>query len=405
LYFPLDNSKAPFDNRSFKVLFGNSRLHAQIKYSGMSTFTITSIETLRRIILMLYCFVMVSLITVTTKAQNVGIGTVTPLAKLHVSGGNVLVDQSLQVNGNGLFLQKFTVGVVIGESDHKLRVMGGKTWTSTLTAGGEGFPGKMFSVYGNAQISQNLNTGSLNVIQDGVVNGNFRVDGRIGINGPTNASYGLIVNNADSYLQGDAIVEGNARVNGRIGINGPTNSNYGLMVNNANTYLQGSLTVSQDAIVNGNARVDGRIGINGATNGNYGLIVNNANSYMQGNATISGNLTVGGSMSIDGKGMVSSNGTSPLRIGFNSVYLDHDITGNMDGSHEFSLPEFGASVGDVRVEIAQFMPGSGSDTQDFTWWVSDIDPVANTARIRFRNVTSFGKRLKGTFYLTVIIRD
>lgn len=371
----------------------------------MSTFTITTLKTIRRKILMLPCFIMVLLVTVNTNAQNIGIGTNTPLAKLHVAGGNLLIDQNLQVNGNGLFLQKFTVGAVLGESDHKLRVMGGKTWTSTLTAGGEGFPGKMFSVYGDAKISDNLNTGSLNVTQDGVVNGNFRVDGRIGINGATNASYGLIVNNADSYLQGDAIVDGNARVNGRIGINGATNAAYGLIVNNANTYLQGSLTVSQDAIVNGNTRIDGRIGINGATNASYGLMVNNANSYMQGNATISGNLTVGGTVSIDGKGMVTSNGTSPLRIHFTSIYFDHEITGNHTGSHEFSLPEFGGSVSDVRVEIAQFMPSSGSNTEDFTWWVSDIDPSDNTARIRFRNITNFGQRLRGTFYLTVIIRD
>jgi hypothetical protein len=284
-------------------------------------------------------------------------------------------------------------------------VSGGKTWTSTLTAGGEGFAGKMFSVYGPAQISQNLSTGSLNVTQDGVVNGNFRVDGRIGINGATNASYGLMVNNANSYFQGDAIVDGNARVNGRIGINGATNSNYGLIVNNANTYLQGNLTVTTDAVVNGNARVDGRIGINGATNSNYGLMVNNANSYMQGNATVSGNLTVGGSVSVGGKGLVTSNGSSPLRISFNSTFVDRELGGNNDGSHTFSLPEFGAAIEDVRVEIAQFMPASGSDTQDFIWWVSDVDPVANTARIRFRNITSFGKTLKGTFYLTVIIRD
>ena len=126
---------------------------------------------------------------------------------------------------------------------------------------------------------------------------------------------------------------------------------------------------------------------------------------MQGNATISGNLTVGGGVSIDGKGMVTSNGTSPLRIHFTSVYMDHEVNGSAPGSHEFSLPEFGASAGDVRVEIAQFMPGSGSDTEDFTWWVGDIDPVDNTARIRFRNIATWGKRLKGTFYLTVIIRD
>jgi hypothetical protein len=371
----------------------------------MLTLSITNLKTLQRKILKLSCFIMGLLVTIDTNAQNIGIGTSTPLAKLHVSNGNVLIDQNLQVYGSGLFLQKFTVGFLAGESDHKLRVTGGKTWTSTLTAGGEGFPGKMFSVYGDAKISDNLNTGSLDVMQDGLVGGNFRINGRIGVNGATHASYGLIVNNADSYLQGDATIDGNARVNGRIGINGATNSNYGLYVNNANSYLQGSLTVTQDAIVNGNTRIDGRIGINGYTNANYGLIVNNANSYMQGNATVSGNLTVGGNVSINGNGMVTSNGVSPLRIHFTSVYLDHEITGNMMGSHEFTLPEFGASVSDVRIEIAQFMPSSGSNTEDFTWWVSDVDPADNTARIRFRNVDSWGRRLRGTFYLTVIIRD
>jgi predicted acyltransferase (DUF342 family) len=371
----------------------------------MSTITMTTFKTILQKTLRLLGMGTAVIISATTNAQNVGIGVASPLAKLHVGGGNVLVDQNLQVNGTGLFLQKLTVGFLPVESDHKLRIAGGKTWTSTLTAGGEGFIGKMFSVYGDAQISQNLNTGSLNVSQDGIVNGNFRVDGRIGINGPTHASYGLIVNNANSYLQGDAIVDGNARVNGRVGINGPTNANYGLMVNNANTYLQGNLTVSADAIVNGNTRVDGRIGINGATNAAYGLIVNNAHSYMQGNATVTGNLTVGGSLSVNGKGMVTSNGVSPLRISFNSTSLNRDIGGNGEGSHTFSVPEFGTSVGDIRIEIAQFMPTSGSDTQDFIWWVSDVNPEANTARIRFRNVTNFGKTLKGTFYLTVIIRD
>ncbi len=126
---------------------------------------------------------------------------------------------------------------------------------------------------------------------------------------------------------------------------------------------------------------------------------------MQRNATITGHLTGAGNVSVDGKGLVTSNGPSPLRISFNSVYIDRDLGGNNDGSHTFSIPEFGPSVADVRVEIAQFMPASGSDTEDFIWWVSDINPADNTARIRLRNITNFGKTLKGTFYLTVILRD
>lgn len=338
-------------------------------------------------------------------AQNIGFGVANPLAKLHVGSGSIRIDENLLVYGEGTILNKLTIGNLVGDSNYKLRVVTGKTWTSTLTAGGEGFAGKMLSVYGDAQLSQNMQTGSLNVLQDGNVNGNFRIDGRMGINGPTNASYGLMVNNANSYLQGDAIVEGNARIDGRIGINGATNANYGLIVNNANSYLQGNLTVNNDAVVNGNARVDGRIGINGATNANYGLMVNNANTYLQGNATISGDLTVLGSTTINGNGSVRSNGSSSLKIGFSSVYINKNVGGNDDTYQTFNLPEFGASVDNVRVDIAQFMPSGGSDTADFIWWVSDVDPAANTARIRMRNITVGGKSLIGTFYITLIYKD
>jgi len=254
-------------------------------------------------------------------------------------------------------------------------------------------------------VSNNLQAYSLDVVQDAAVNGNFRVDGRIGINGATNASYGLVVNNADSYLQGDAIVDGNASINGRIGLNGATNASYGLIVNNANSYLQGNLTVSNDAVVNGNARVDGRIGINGATNGSYGLMVNNANTYLQGNATISGNLTVLGGTTINGNGSVRSNGSSSLKIGFSSVYVNKSVGGNDDQYKTFNLPEFGASIDNIRVDIAQFMPSGGSETADFIWWISDVDPVANTARIRMRNLTISSKTLTGTFYLTLVYKD
>jgi len=51
-------------------------------------------------------------------------------------------------------------------------------------------------------------SGTLNLAGDGIVNNNFRVDGRVGINGPTNASYGLIVNNSNSRFGGNVEVTG-----------------------------------------------------------------------------------------------------------------------------------------------------------------------------------------------------
>lgn len=333
-------------------------------------------------------------------SQNVGIGTDNPLYPLHVVG-TIRTDADLRVAGMGWVVDKFTIGSVLPNDEYKLRVIGGKTWTSTLTAGGSGFDGKMLSVYGSAQIANDLAANTLNLSGDGIVGGNFRIDGRIGINGPTNAAYGLIVNNANTYLQGDAIVEGNTRMNGRIGVNGPTNGNYGLIVNNANTYLQG------DAIVEGNTRLNGRIGINGATNGNYGLIVNNANTYLQGDLTVSGNVNFLGTATINGKGNVHSDGPSSLSVGFSSYYTNQVYDGKEEKALTVNVADFYTGTQNVRVMIAQFEPGSGyeADVRHFTWYVYDCNPATNTCKIRIINQSSLIKVLKGTFYLMAVAKD
>jgi hypothetical protein len=341
-------------------------------------------------------------------SQKVGVNKVNPQERLHV-GGSLRVEDNLIAYQNGTVYDSLVVGTVAGAAQARVRVAGGKTQTETLTAGGEGFPNKMFSVYGNAQFLYNLNTGSMNVTGDGVVNGNYRVNGRIGINGLTNANYGLIVNNANSYFQGDAIIGGNNRVNGRIGINGATNASYGLIVNNANSYLQGSVHVVNDAVITGNSRIDGRIGINGSTNVNYGLMVNNAHSYFQGNLTVTGDLDVLGNSNITGEGNVTSNGSSSIRIGYIQYHINKILGGNDDGYETFDLPEFGTNIDDIRVSVYQYVDGYNdpwiSTPQEFRWWISDINPDNNTARIRVRNLAPGERRLIGELYILIMIRD
>jgi len=342
------------------------------------------------------------------QAQNTGIGTLTPLERLHIAG-DMILDGDIKAFQSGVVQDRLIVGQPAGEFIAKLRVFGGKTWTGTLTAGGEGFAGKMLSVYGQAQVSGKAGMHSLNVLNDGSVDGNAAVQGRIGIGGATNASYGLMVNNANSFFQGDMMAGGNGRINGRIGIGGATNGSYGLMVNNANSYLQGNATVTNDAVVNGNTRIDGRIGINGPTNANYGLMVNNANTYLQGNATITGSLTVLGASTHEGNGNVTSNGSSSLRISFSSHHMNHVINGNGDGYSTFSIPEFGDNVNDIRISIFQYVDGYNdqlySNPQDFNWWISDVNPENNTARVRLRNLRGTAKALRGDFYFLIVIRD
>lgn len=341
-------------------------------------------------------------------AQNVGVGTATPQEKLQVAG-HLRVNDDLIVYQNGVAQDSLVVGNLAGAANARVRVVGGKTWTDALTAGGEGFLNKMFSVYGNAQVSGNTSIYSLNVASNGTVTGNARINGRIGVNGPTSASYGLLLNNAHSYFGGDILVTGNKRINGRAGINGTTNGAYGLMVNNANSYLQGSATVWTDAVVNGNSRIDGRMGINGSTHASYGLMVNNANSYFQGNLTVSGNLIVQGTSNVTTGGTVSSNGNSSIRISYIQYHVNRVFLANNFHNETIDLPEFGPNIDNIRVSVFQYIDGYNdpliSNPQDVRWWITNINPDDNTAHIRMRNLAPYGVALRGDFYILVMIRD
>jgi hypothetical protein len=341
-------------------------------------------------------------------AQKVGVGTNTPQEQLHVHG-NMRVDNDFIAYQNGVLYDSLLVGNLAGAANARLRVVGGKTRTDALTVGGEGFLNKMFSVYGDGQISGNTSATSLNLTGSGTVSGNTRINGRIGLNGPTNASYGLVVNNAHSYFQGDVIVTDNKRINGRAGINGATHASYGLIVNDAPSWLQGSATVATDAVVNGNTRIDGRIGINGSTHASYGLMVNNAHSFFQGNLAVTGDLNIRGTSNLTPGGMVTSNGSSPIRIGYIQYHINKVLFGNEDGYNTFDLPEFGPNVDDIRVSVFQYIDGYNdllySQPAEFRWWISDINPDNNTARIRTRNLGLSSRALRGDFYILVMIRD
>ena len=84
---------------AFAVLLGVVSCGLKIKQQAMSTITMTTSKANLQKILVLLCMSTALLVAGNTKAQNVGIGVASPLAKLHVGGGNVLVDQNLQVNG------------------------------------------------------------------------------------------------------------------------------------------------------------------------------------------------------------------------------------------------------------------------------------------------------------------
>ena len=325
-------------------------------------------------------------------AQNVGIGLGNPIYPLHVAG-TIKTNENLIASGTGWIAGKVTIGEVVPNDEYKLRVIGGKTWTSILTAGGAGWEGKMLSVHGDAKFSGGLEMNgtlsgvttaqaqNLQLSNDGIVEGNFRVNGRIGANGATNSNYGLIVNSSNSYFQGNTTTTGNALV-------------------------QGSLNVTGDGIIESNFRVNGRIGINGATNANYGLIVNNSNSYFQGNVTATGTVSAPGNLIIKGNGHVRSNGPSNLRVGFNSKYVNLSINNGASVSVLANITTFTGGNDDVRVFVSQVVNDNGSvPWSEVKVTVMGVNSTDNTCLLWLHNTSGANGILKGTIYLTTIAKD
>ena len=116
-----------------------------------------------------------------------------------------------------------------------------------------------------------------------------------------------------------------------------------------------------------------------------------------------------GSSNITGEGNVTSNGSSSIRIGYIQHHINKVSFGNEASYTTFDLPEFGPNVDDIRVSVYQYIDGYNdplySTPEDFRWWISDINPDDNTARIRTRNLAAGSRAIRGDFYILIMIRE
>jgi len=365
-------------------------------------------------------------------AQNVGIGTQTPFKKLSVNGtivvdhnntnsgsmdsaalwfgtaGGVGIASNKVGEGNTNDLTFFTanqnrmnismngnVGIgIYNMGAFKFQVNGTSNFmdnifiNGVLVAEDANVSGELI-LGTDAVIGENLNVGS-----DGIIGNNFRVNGRAGINGPTNANYGLYVNNSNSYFQGNITASGSASTSGSIS----TSSN--LSAGN-------NLTVGNDGIIENNFRVNGRVGINGATNAGYGLMVNNSNSYFQGNITATGTINASGNLTVKGNGHVRSNGPSNLKIGFTSKSVNINIANGSNASVIANISEFTGDNDDVRVFVSQVVSDAGGVVlwPEVNITVMNVNSANGTCLLWLYNNSGVSGILKGTIYLTTISKD
>jgi hypothetical protein len=343
-------------------------------------------------------------------AQRVGIGLNDPAKRLSVNG-SILLDQYNTSNGvldsaALLFGTQGNVGIAakktLGGLVNGIQIYtGGASRINVASAGqvgiGVSVPSALLHVGGDI-----LSNADIHAVGTG------RFDESLTIGGVGVLGYKLYVQNGNSYFQGNGVFTGSLTANGALTANSASVTN--------SLSIGSNLNVANDGIVDGNFRVNGRIGINGATNLNYGLIVNNANTYLQGNTSISGNATISGNttiqgstslgeVTIQGKGSVRSNGTSALRIGFSSVYVNQVMFGHEERVANVSLPEFSGSIDNIRVSISQFEPGSYSEQSYFKWYVYDVNATDNTCKIRLINDSGIERALRGTFYLLAVAKD
>ena len=313
-------------------------------------------------------FILLLFLIERSTAQNVGIGTNSPTSKLHVVGtlrstGNITADANLFVDGYtglGVASNPSYRLLVSGES----RFQGDGTFTGTLA--------------GNALISETT----------------LRVDDKAAIGGAIDNAYKLRVYAGNTRLGGDAQVTGN------MAIGGDLDALYRLRVYDGN------------ARIGGEFHATGNVGIGSTPDAAYKLRVYGGNSRFDGNATITGDLSVSNvditsTLTIAGKGSVRSNGSSALRIGFDSKWINHNFLAGEVAFFTANITSFSGGYDDVRIFVSQYQNEAGGENalQFFGISITNINGSDDTCEIRLKNLSPYTIQLTGTLYLTTIAKN
>jgi hypothetical protein len=331
---------------------------------------------------------------------NTGIGTLANnIHRLNVNGklnvtGNISTSDSLTVNGH--------VGIGINpQPGYKLRVGGMSRFGDHVYMDDRLFVANLFEASGGAIVS-----GGPLEAYDVRVNRTLRVADYAAVGGTLDSNFRLRVYDGNSRFGGSVEATSNMTIGGSL------DNTYRLRVIGGNSRF------------GGNAQVTGRMAIGGDMDDNFRLRVYDGNSRFGGNAEVTGTLDVGGNidaagqvnavsvntgaLAIGGKGSVRSDGLSPLRIGFSSKYIDVTLPAGAIQEYTVNIADFTGDNDDVRVMVSQFQSAIGSNINSWERTlitVSEVNAAADTCKISVHNTSAGQFTVKGTIYLSVIVKN
>ena len=279
-----------------------------------------------------------------TNTGNIGIGTITPLMQLHLAKSN---DKNLLLENNAILAAGKKSGMFFKTTNY---------YTGAIKTIGVSTAGARMGFYVGVNANDSL-------LQERVTINN---SGYVGIN-DTSPSYPL-------------------DVNGSINTTGSINASGSVY----NTYQQNY----GDSYVDGYFDVDGNV--------DFG-----SSLHVAGNTTNDGSMSVGGEMTVSsGQGIVKSNSSTQLRMGFTSGSISSTSLG-VGGSltATFNVTPFTGNNTNIRVSVAQFQPSSGTGYLQCIFTPHDVDAASNTVQVTWYNAGTTSATFSGTLYLLCVATD
>lgn len=351
-------------------------------------------------------------------SQNVGIGTTMPLKEFSVAG-SIAVDHN-NANTGSLGRDALVFGTnpsLVGISSNKMpgeaTSYGLEFWTNgirrmLITENGRvsiatSYPDPSYDLTVAGHIkAYNIQAHNLNASVNTNIENQLNVGNKIAVNGPAyNQLYRLTVNDGNSYFGGNGLMTGYLTVEGEI---------------NANDNLDVSGDIyCINRTTSGTIKVSTAMSVGGEPDPQYKLRVYNGDSRFGGDVLVLGDLNVDDIVAdeitidkINGKGIVRSNGTSSLRLGFDQVWVNYTLNGGAEADLTVNISEFTTGPNNVRVFISQFEPDPLPQFvtwHDFSFHVHSVDPATNTCKVRVTNTTNGSLSIRGYLYLTSVAKD